>query len=287
MLAISVTPYLFRKVSSEISRILAWSLSAGLGLYFAPVVFVQATSFYRAASALNNGSLQFHDVLGKLGGPTAFLTPDNTFRPLSVDSAICKGGTDIFQSVWGVSPFIKSMFPDRWCYLYGGPADLKPFANAVFIKLDSESRQSAIQRVESKFAVSLDTFDCKREIPAFGSSYILCHQDRPQPSTVELTSIRPDIVGVRHVEPRVIELRWAPLVGAEEYRIEMGSGSGSAQYIGTAPRTANSYRIADTDPSSTYRFRIQACRSSGACSLFSAEVVSQPYRSTRTKVPRN
>ena len=141
---------------------IGWPIVGALALYFCPLAWVQTASFYRTAAALDNASHRLHDALAADGGSVAFLTPDNTYRPPSVDSSICKGGTDIFQSTWGVSPFIKSMFPDRWCFLYGGTADVTPFANVVFIKLDEEPFRAALKRVEDHFSTSLANFDCAK-----------------------------------------------------------------------------------------------------------------------------
>ncbi|MDF1757018.1 MAG: hypothetical protein P1U74_01780 [Legionellaceae bacterium] len=51
-------------------------------------------------------------------GMTLFLTPNNALRPLTIDSSIYKGATDVTDARWDQSPLMKRLFPDRW-YIHG------------------------------------------------------------------------------------------------------------------------------------------------------------------------
>jgi len=100
------------------------------------------------------------------GGKTLFLIPNNAFRPLTIDSAIHKGGTDTY-SRWGQSKLMNSLFSDRW-YILGeglpGTGDnpvLDSFHNIVFTYFPPE-RDSAIKDL-SRFGINIINFSCPFE----------------------------------------------------------------------------------------------------------------------------
>jgi len=122
-------------------------------------------------------------------GKTMFLIPDNAHRTLTIDSAIYKGGTDIYDGHWGVSPYVTGLFPDR-SYLPGviggfeRPVDLSEYTKVVFVAGpapvedaitpyvgQTRERELALarERLYQVFAVRLDDFDCPYEgfVPNF------------------------------------------------------------------------------------------------------------------------
>jgi hypothetical protein len=276
MMLLIIVPYTARHLR-PLPAPIGWLIIGAVALYFGPSAWVRTASFYRTVAALDNATHRFHNALAANGGNVAYLTPDNTYRPPGVDSAICKGGTDIFRSTWGVSPLIKSMFPDRWCFLYGGIADVTPFANVVFMRSDEETFPTALKRVEDRFSTSLANFDCGEiPAPAWGLSYVLCHQRGYVPS-VRLADRQPLNVGAKRLPSTTIELRWGALLGADEYRIEMATGRDAFQLIGKVRAPQTFYGIGDVGSDSVYRFRVQGCALDGLCSLYSSEVVSDAY----------
>ncbi|MGE3909355.1 MAG: hypothetical protein AB7K36_08390 [Chloroflexota bacterium] len=71
-----------------------------------------------AAEQLTIAGRQVQTFLDAHPGKTRVLILDNAHRPLTVDSAISKGGTDIHNRAWGVSPYVAALYPDR-DYLIG------------------------------------------------------------------------------------------------------------------------------------------------------------------------
>lgn len=130
------------------------------------------------SEAYNVSARQLQSLMNEHQGITAFLTTGNAYRPRSVDSAICKGGTDIFVPKWGVSSFIASMFPNRVCYLFEHRVDPTSFTNAVFVRLPEETREAAIKRVEQFFSMSLSQHDCSTEIGYPGGFYVFCRRSK-------------------------------------------------------------------------------------------------------------
>lgn len=96
-------------------------------------------------------------------GRTLFLVPDNEFRIPTVDSAIAKGGTDVFSNRWGHdSTLMPSMFPDRWYLLYfttfGLPSELDGFEKIVLVAKPGRLHDK-IAFDEMRFRVTLEEFD--------------------------------------------------------------------------------------------------------------------------------
>lgn len=284
MILLIVVAYLTRPPVRPLPAYVGWIIIAALALYFGPSETARMASFYRTVATLDSATKRFHNAVATNGGSVAYLTPDNTYRPPGVDSAIYKGGTDIFQYTWGVSPLIESMFPDRWYFVYGGIADVTPFANVVFIKLDEEPLQAAFKRVEDHFSTSLADFNC-REIPAYGSSYVLCHQSG-QIAPLRLSARQPRNVGTKRVTPRTVELHWSAMLGANEYQIEMANGRDPFQSIGKIPASQSFYRVGDVGSDAVYRFRVRGCALGGPCSLYSSEVVSEADNAIPGSVPQ-
>src|SRR4029077_5663705 len=99
-------------------------------------------------------------------GLTVFLIPDNSYRPTTVDSAIFKGGSDIGSSTWGDSPYVKSMFPDRWYYwgltpAAAPPVNLARFQKLVFVSIPSfGGDKAALKYLYEIFGVTTEDFQC-------------------------------------------------------------------------------------------------------------------------------
>ena len=115
---------------------------------------------------------QFQQGLSDVPGRTAFLIPTNTFRPLTVDSAIFKGGSNIFEGCFGASAFIRRMFPEREYfaapqadYYKENPLNLSAFSKVVFaipngLGLDKKTQ---IRNLEEHYSTSLALFLCDQD----------------------------------------------------------------------------------------------------------------------------
>ncbi|MCC7370135.1 MAG: hypothetical protein IT306_17045 [Chloroflexi bacterium] len=123
-------------------------------------------------------------------GRTAILTVSNSQRPLTRDSAIFKGGTDIgVSSVWGASLFVASLVPDR-AYFLGGtpiqlPVDLDPFEKVLYTLLAPPDQPTGGEPLLTQtFGVSLAGFDCPLRLPVADVVQVACYRVSDEPLDV-------------------------------------------------------------------------------------------------------
>lgn len=70
-------------------------------------------------------SMQVSAFVDASPGVTLFAIPSNAHRPVTLDSAIRKGGTDPLRMVWADSPYVQQLAPKRW-YVDGlAPPDVR------------------------------------------------------------------------------------------------------------------------------------------------------------------
>lgn len=117
-------------------------------------------------NASSAASARLNEFLAEGSGRTLFLIPDNDARPITVDSAIQKGGTDLGRGGWGDSRFVEAMVPDRSYALdtpnLRRPLDLYPFEKLVFVS-PAADRAAALERLASVFGITTVAFDCSFE----------------------------------------------------------------------------------------------------------------------------
>jgi hypothetical protein len=146
------------------ARILLFCLAAGLWTLAARQIWMVEKSMIPVFKTTDLEGRKVAACLASKGGKTLFLIPDNNFRPVTVDSAIFKGGTDINRYYWGASAWIRNMFPDRG-YLVGDTfrtntsVGLAGYSKILFVSLPGE-RDAAVQRLKRTFGISLDEFTC-------------------------------------------------------------------------------------------------------------------------------
>jgi hypothetical protein len=107
------------------------------------------------------------------------LTTGNAYRPNSVHSALCKGGTDIFRPYWGASHYVADLFPNFHCAVVPDGVRQQELTNSSvgFLRYPNESVGTAVKRVEDYFQVSLNSRNCT-DVPADAFGYVVC--DPPQ-----------------------------------------------------------------------------------------------------------
>jgi hypothetical protein len=140
------------------------------------------TDMLRSFGAATRGSRSLSEYLASRPGSAAFLIPDNAYRPLTVDSAIYKGGTNELDARWGMnSTYVSAMFPDRH-YFVGGvhPAwdpDLSRFNRIAFVKLAEEDGDApAARRVQENFGIWLRSYDCSFRADVGQQEIIVCER---------------------------------------------------------------------------------------------------------------
>lgn len=108
-------------------------------------------------------------------GVAAFLISENSFRPLTVDSAIFKGGSDITWQ-WSNSPLMDRAFARRRYFVKDRsvyrrqPPDLTSFDFVVIARPKRVNPEDHLRRMEDHFSVSLAGFSLVRR-------FDLTHQD--------------------------------------------------------------------------------------------------------------
>lgn len=119
---------------------------------------------------------RWREALGADAGPIQILTTENPFRLNSIESALCKGGMNIFDPRWGVSPYIAKLFPNFKCAVSKASVPLGPLGPAVgFIRMPDETLASAVARVESYFSISLAGYGCG-EVKAEAHVLVYCRK---------------------------------------------------------------------------------------------------------------
>jgi hypothetical protein len=107
----------------------------------------------------------------KLTQPSWIATTSNDYRPMSVESALCKGSRGIFAPE--VSRYVASLFPDFHCALAQNELTGAEGSSIGFLRLPTESLAGSVKRVEDYFSVSLALHDCQ-EIAAPGAFLVYC-----------------------------------------------------------------------------------------------------------------
>ncbi len=86
----------------------------------------------------------------------------------------------------------------------------------------------------------------------------------------------PEDLNATRKNPSLIRLSWTPLIGLNEYKIEMARRSGAFEQI--ASTTSAHFDVGNLAPRERVRFRVRSYGSQGPCSPYSPIVVSQPQR---------
>ena len=177
-------------------------------------------------------------------GAVAVLTLDNGHNPLTLDSAIFKGGTNVAEtSVWGASPYVAGLVPDRWYFTYSPllrtPIDLAPYSSLLFVSHDPPGQlDRTLERLTERFGASFHGFECPLVLP------------RPGPGLQYGCRRRPDAA----VEEREGPIRYAPssLALGPDAPVEQPGGPARPLRSGEAVYTAASREIWRRDAAGTF-----------------------------------
>jgi peptidoglycan/LPS O-acetylase OafA/YrhL len=112
-----------------------------------------------------------------------------------------------------------------------------------------------------------------------------CTQGGPcSPYTAEIVSSSsnavlgsvPEGLKAKRQKPSLVRLSWTPLIGLNEYKIEMARKSGAFEQI--ASTTSAHFDVGNLAPTERVRFRVRSCGSNGLCSAYSPIVISLPLQ---------
>ena len=97
-------------------------------------------SYFPYLKKLNLAQQKAGDALRPFQDKVAFLLPDNSYRPLTIDSDVFKGGSNILDGPhFGKSKLVRSFFPSRdyfsdsTAFYSSNPIDLRSFSAVVFV----------------------------------------------------------------------------------------------------------------------------------------------------------
>ncbi|MGE3908215.1 MAG: hypothetical protein AB7K36_02605, partial [Chloroflexota bacterium] len=113
-------------------------------------------------------------------GKVAIVTLGNDHRPLTRDSAIFKGGTNVGESnIWGISPFMRDLIPDRHYFFPAPelhlPIDLSPYTYLLFVSREPPEKLAVTEeKLAQWFGVSLIGFECPVQVPIPGGIQYGC-----------------------------------------------------------------------------------------------------------------
>jgi hypothetical protein len=221
---------------------------------------------YRAyLQNLTNCQRQVSSALAPFHDNVAFLIPDNSYRPLTVDSAIWKGGSNILEANrFGASAIVRRIVPRR-AYLtnagdlYNSPTPNMHYFDAMVFTLRvgvDSGPEEQLGVMAKKYIFAPADWSLAESID-FGSQRLLIWT-----RALSKVAAAPRNVlkfSATRTSPAVIELNWSPLSDHSYFRIEMETGNSfGAKFvtIGKASRRSGHYRIGDVSPVSSYSFRI-------------------------------
>jgi hypothetical protein len=170
------------------STLLAWGPSVAflvaalmLGIRLSRELSDAQATVLASFGTSSSGARELTAHLARLPGRVAFLIPDGNRRPTTVDSAIAKGGTNISDTTWGVSPYIASLFPERDYFIgtpSGGPrVNLSAYDRVVFVSVPAFGGDAdAQQQLRDHFGVSLAGMDCAFRVDLRHHEVVVCEQ---------------------------------------------------------------------------------------------------------------
>lgn len=137
--------------------------------------------------AMNQAAAAFHKNLLAGPTPTWILTTENSYRPNSIESAMCKGGMHIINPKWGDSPYLATLFPTFHCAVLSYELTDENrkeiiFSTIGFSHLRIESINEAVKRIEKTFNVSLKNLNCHDIKGNYDAPLTYCY---PQPISTE------------------------------------------------------------------------------------------------------
>jgi hypothetical protein len=181
--------FLLAALLTVVSQFRIFSPLSGLNWLLIPALFYSITWFYPkgVGSLIGSAKLNTEEQItlghieeGIRGGPLLWLVESNHERPLSVDSAIMKGGY-AYSSRWLDPPskIMSSMFSNR-DFRFGQdrslPLYLEDYGAVMFVyQGDIEQKKRHLADV---YAISLLTWSCKPATTV--SSYTIAICDRPR-----------------------------------------------------------------------------------------------------------
>lgn len=142
-------------------------------------VWVQPISLLSYSRTLVTLSTAFETRLHAQSRDVWILTTGNAYRPNSIHSALCKGGTEMFSPYWGESRYLSGLFSNFHCAVVpDGVTQEHLVASTIgFLRYPDEAIPSALDRVESYFSLSLTGRQCV-DISSNAFGYVVC--DPPQ-----------------------------------------------------------------------------------------------------------
>jgi len=145
-----------------------------------PVLFDSPVALIARCEYLESMATRFDSLLHRASSSVWVLTTGNQYRPNSIHSALCKGGTSMFVPYWGQSPFTTQLFPDYHCATVpGGVAqDDLTLASIGFLRMPDEGMREGIERVEAYFEVDLSGRECT-DVPGPDFGYVVCDPEYP------------------------------------------------------------------------------------------------------------
>ena len=248
--------------------VLNWLVVAALGVqvaiglhhyirYFLPYLTSLTPAQQAAATALEGSDDRI-----------AFLIPDNSYRPLTLDSAVWKGGANILEGGrFGASPLVRSFFPHR-NYFYGAPEsfaanplDLAGFTRLVFVirkGMDPDDPVEHRRLMSAYYSTPLDwTLLAKID---FKSQFYLVWQRTDLASQSASGLVAP---AAKRLTPTLIELTWPRGLFSGQCEIQMSTNGGDFVTIGLTTGSLGVYQIGDVGPASSYSFRLRAQNNRG------------------------
>ncbi len=130
---------------------------------------------------ISRAASNFHDALQKGPSPVWILTSDNSYRPYTIESALCKGGMNINSIHWGIdSPYIAALFPNFKCAIYSHflsneEKKMVPMGTIGFAGYLTEDFKTIIKRIEKDFEISLAKSECKEVADSNAQRLIYCY----------------------------------------------------------------------------------------------------------------
>jgi hypothetical protein len=104
-----------------------------------------------------------------------YLAPGNENRFLSIYSAMCKGGTDIFTNTWGKdSPYMAQTFPWFKCAVHNTGLDFSGSDVLIFRRANDTTIAQALAYAQEHFKTPITGWQCRDIGPVPLGSIVAC-----------------------------------------------------------------------------------------------------------------
>lgn len=286
MFAVTTSLFALSSNASEVKdKTLIWIFNAALIVQIGIGHYYYSNHFLSYLSIVSKAQKATADAISNADDRIAFLVPDNSFRPLTLDSAVMKGGANILEGgEFGASPLVRRLFPQR-DYFTGpksrfeeNPADLSGYRYMIFVirksavklmsgqlwfsgpegetlQIDSQLADEHRKYMAEHYSAQLGNWKLLQQID-FGSQVLLVWEPASELNLENSHSVRHLVA--KRLEPTLILVKWPRRLLKGQCEIQMSTNKSEFVTIGYTPAFSGVYSIGGVSPDLSYAFRLRS-----------------------------